>query len=72
MVCESAGRIAGRDGTMEQDRYTYSDLLTVTVALLQEKEVPAEAAKLIAETLVEADLMGHSTHGLALLPAYLR
>ena len=31
---------------------------------------PAKAAA-IAEVLLEADLMGHSTHGLALAPAYL-
>lgn len=28
-------------------------------------------ARLVAEILVEADLMGHDTHGLALLPAYV-
>ncbi|SDL51144.1 Malate/lactate/ureidoglycolate dehydrogenase, LDH2 family [Modicisalibacter muralis] len=32
---------------------------------------PAYAA-IVAETLVEADLLGHSTHGAALLPRYLK
>ncbi|MCB0530482.1 MAG: Ldh family oxidoreductase, partial [Saprospiraceae bacterium] len=33
----------------------------------------AEArARIVAETLTEADLMGHTTHGLALLPLYLK
>jgi L-lactate dehydrogenase len=31
-----------------------------------------EAADAVAETLVEGDLLGHTTHGLQLLPAYLR
>ena len=31
-----------------------------------------DMASAVAETLVEADLLGHDTHGLALLPGYLR
>ena len=31
----------------------------------------ASRARVVAEILVEADLMGHDTHGLALLPAYV-
>ena len=33
--------------------------------------MPWTAPDLIAGLLVEADLMGHTTHGLALLPGYL-
>lgn len=31
----------------------------------------ADAARVVAEVLVEADLMGHDTHGVALLPGYV-
>ncbi len=57
---------------MEPNRYSYKELLSTAEALLTDRGVPAETARMIAETLAEADLMGHSTHGLALLPAYLR
>jgi len=32
----------------------------------------AEPARVVADTLVEGDLLGHDTHGLALLPGYLK
>jgi LDH2 family malate/lactate/ureidoglycolate dehydrogenase len=39
--------------------------------VLERVGVPAEAATAVAEGLVEADLYGHATHGLALLPDYI-
>lgn len=57
---------------METERFAYEELLETAVALLEEQGVEQQPARLIAETVLEADLMGHSTHGLALLPAYLR
>lgn len=39
--------------------------------LLEAKGMEAEMAKTIARLLVEADLMGHTTHGLGLLTRYL-
>jgi LDH2 family malate/lactate/ureidoglycolate dehydrogenase len=40
--------------------------------LLARAGMRAEQAQQVAQTLVEADLMGHTTHGLQLLAAYLR
>jgi len=57
---------------MNQQRYRYRDLLTTVVRLLVEAGMPAEQAEVNAEILVEADAMGHTTHGINLLPAYLR
>ena len=39
--------------------------------LLLRAGLDAEKATAVAEILVEGDLLGHTTHGLALLPAYL-
>lgn len=40
--------------------------------LLQKIGLTKDRADIVAETLVEGDLMGHDTHGLLLLAAYLR
>ncbi len=40
--------------------------------LLSRAGLRTEQAQLVAQTLVEADLLGHTTHGLQLLAAYLR
>jgi L-lactate dehydrogenase len=53
-------------------RYAASDLITFASALLQRAGLPQERAETVAEILVEADLMGHSTHGLHQLAPYLR
>jgi LDH2 family malate/lactate/ureidoglycolate dehydrogenase len=39
--------------------------------VLMKAGLPEEPARVVAEGLVEADLYGHSTHGLALLPDYV-
>jgi len=39
--------------------------------VLMKAGLPAEPARVVAKGLVEADLYGHSTHGLALLPDYV-
>jgi len=57
---------------MTTNRYFCDELVAMAAELLEQGGVPAEPAQLISETLVEGDLMGHTTHGLALLPAYLR
>jgi len=41
------------------------------VALLQAVKMPTDKAEVVASVLVEGDLLGHWTHGLRLLPAYL-
>jgi L-lactate dehydrogenase len=40
-------------------------------AALEKVGMPSDAAVAVAEGLVEADLYGHATHGLALLPDYI-
>lgn len=40
--------------------------------LLQAAGLAEDRARDVAEILVEGDLLGHSTHGLALLPSYLK
>jgi len=57
---------------MAPNRYSRDELVTMAAALLEGAGIEPEPAHLIADTLVEGDLMGHTTHGLALLPAYLR
>ena len=49
----------------ERDLTAFAHSLLVAVGL------PADKASAIADILVEGDLMGHDTHGLAQLPAYL-
>lgn len=41
-------------------------------ALLAAAGLPEDRAHDVAEVLLEGDLLGHTTHGLALLPAYLK
>lgn len=53
-------------------RYPSAALQEFATVLLQRSGVDADKAKTVAEILVEGDLLGHDTHGLALLPVYLR
>ena len=53
-------------------RYGYSALLEFATALGRKAGLSLDRAKIQAEVLLEADLMGHSTHGLNLLPNYLK
>jgi LDH2 family malate/lactate/ureidoglycolate dehydrogenase len=52
--------------------YLYEDLVRLAVALLVKAGMDPDIAAVVAEVLVEGDLLGHTTHGLALLPAYLQ
>lgn len=52
-------------------RYSAAALTTAAVALLKAAGTDADKAQAVAEILVEGDLMGHDTHGLALLGPYL-
>ncbi len=52
-------------------RYSADELITFGRVLLLGAGLEPEKAGIVAEILVEADLLGHTTHGLALLPAYL-
>ena len=52
-------------------RYAAQGLIAVTEALFGAAGMDPEKAGVIAPVLVEADLMGHTTHGLQLAPPYL-
>lgn len=58
-------------GDAPERRYTAAALRAAGQALLEAVGLPAERAAVVAEVLVEADLLGRGTHGLALLPRYL-
>ncbi len=52
-------------------RFAAPDLVAFANALLVSAGLRADMARDVAEILVEGDLLGHTTHGLAQLPAYL-
>ena len=52
--------------------YEALELRRFGAELLLRIGLTGEAAEAVAETLVEGDLLGHATHGLVLLAAYLR
>jgi LDH2 family malate/lactate/ureidoglycolate dehydrogenase len=56
---------------MGSTRYDYSVLLNFAAGLGAKAGLPADRAHTQAEVLLEGDLMGHTTHGLALLPGIL-
>jgi LDH2 family malate/lactate/ureidoglycolate dehydrogenase len=53
------------------DRYHHEALRAFAVALLERSGLAAAMARDVADILVEGDLLGHDTHGLALLAGYL-
>jgi LDH2 family malate/lactate/ureidoglycolate dehydrogenase len=53
-------------------RFEAAALVDFSAALLARSGLAEERARIVAEILVEGDLLGHTTHGLALLAAYLR
>ncbi|MEN9539794.1 MAG: hypothetical protein RLZZ126_2029 [Pseudomonadota bacterium] len=52
-------------------RHSRADLTAFAEQLLLKSGLDADKARAVADILVEGDLMGHTTHGLAQLPAYL-
>lgn len=52
-------------------RYSADALRAFAQALLTHAGLAADRAQVVAEVLVEGDLLGHDTHGLALLAPYL-
>jgi L-lactate dehydrogenase len=52
-------------------RYAADALRSMAVALLEAAGMNADMARDVAAVLVEGDLLGHDTHGLALLASYL-
>ncbi len=57
---------------MNNQRYPVDALTESASQALTVAGIEAGPARRIARVLVEADLMGHATHGLNLLPAYVR
>jgi L-lactate dehydrogenase len=53
------------------ERYRAEDLVAFAEGMLAGAGLPVEPAAAVAAGLVEADLLGHTTHGLALLGPYL-
>ena len=56
---------------MPEPRHQPADLIDLATSLFTAAGIESGRARLIGELLVEADLMGHTTHGLALLARYL-
>ena len=56
----------------EQPRYAPAVLRNFAGALFQRAGLEPDKAETVAELLVEADLMGHTTHGLGLADRYLQ
>jgi len=52
-------------------RYRCGDLIDFAATLFAAAGMPADRSRVVAELLVEADLMGHDTHGLNLASGYL-
>jgi L-lactate dehydrogenase len=53
-------------------RYLAAPLMKIASDLLVAAGLEPDIAGVVADTLIQADLMGHDTHGLALLAPYLR
>ena len=53
-------------------RHAATDLLAFAHDLLAGAGMPDDKAEAVAGILVEGDLLGHTTHGLQLLPGYLK
>jgi len=53
-------------------KFAAPDLCRFGQQLLTAVGLAADRASVVAEVLLEGDLLGHTTHGLALLPAYLQ
>ena len=60
------------NASSEPDTYQAMDLLDFACQLLGRAGLAADRAAAVADVLLEGDLLGHTTHGLALLAPYLR
>lgn len=57
---------------MTTQRYSAQALIAYATDLLRAAGMEGALATVVAETLVEGDLLGHDTHGLALLAPYIK
>ena len=56
---------------MSDPRFAADALVAFATALAERSGVRADIARDLADVLITGDLLGHTTHGLALLPPYL-
>lgn len=63
---------AAIDGNHGSGRYPAASLVDFCAALYRAYWMREDIAAVSARLLLEGDLLGHSTHGLALLPGYLK
>ncbi len=54
------------------NRYDAANLIAFAKSLLEKLDLSPERAAVVADILVEGDLIGHTTHGLQLLAPYLK
>ena len=52
-------------------RYQRASLLTAITEIFKAAQLEEEKAAIVAQVLIEADMLAHRTHGLALAPMYL-
>jgi len=52
-------------------RFAYDELVPFAASLLSKAGMESDKTSTVAEILIEADMLGHDTHGLQLLPRYL-
>lgn len=55
---------------MSSENFTEEELVTFATRILTAQEVPSKHARLVAESLVHADIAGQESHGLLRLPWY--
>ena len=60
------------DASQGTGRYQAASLVDFCTALYRAYGMRDDIAQSSARILVEGDLLGHSTHGMALLPGYLK
>ena len=61
----------GREAPDTRDRYDATDLRSFTASVLEHYGVPGDDAAIGAEVLVDADLVGIDSHGIAHLPWHI-
>src|ERR1035438_4689125 len=66
-----AGKAAARPCPTMNSRYQAPNLVAFARALLAAAGLEKDKADTVASVLVEGDLLGHTTHGLQMLSAYL-
>jgi LDH2 family malate/lactate/ureidoglycolate dehydrogenase len=61
----------GKVDDVTGERIPFEQLLDFVACLFMSSDVPADDARLLADTLVQADLWGHESHGVLRAPWYM-